>query len=271
MKVKNVNKNQALKLLSTVTLTDGYLQINNKNCRWELETSPNPALHKICNSLFLKAFNIETNFRFTKNKRFMRTDISGQKYRYHLTKIDNLTKSDFKFLKKESKEFKILAFRLAMDLEGSISTKFSIKKKTYKNHVYFQFQFDPELKLSSIEKSKLDDWTEILNNIGLSFTNHLDKRYDSGIQGIRTSNRNQIIKFDQIGGFLTDVKITKSSVKNNVTNNNFSKRNILKTIISIFENHPKLCSRSFGNKDEAEQYKKWFIQRIFLPARNKYK
>lgn len=270
MKLEHLGKLQALQLLGVVTLTDGYLQITKDKSRWELETSPNPNLHKICKNLFLKALRIKPNTRVTKDGRFVRTELFGLIYKSSLMRIKRLTKNNFQFLKTTTPKIKILAFRLAMDLEGSISPKFSLKKKKYKQNEYFQFQFDPELKLSFVDKAKINDWIEILKSIGFNFTIQRDTRYESGVGGLRTSGKNQIIQFYKSGGFLTDIKITKSPDKN-LKINGFLKQNMLKTVVFILQNHSDYCSKSFDNKNEAESYRRWFIKNLFIPTRNKLK
>jgi hypothetical protein len=272
VEIENLERQEALKLLGTITLMDGYLQINDENCRWELETSPNLNLHKICEKLFLKAFEIQPKTYHTKNNKYTRTCVSGRKYEKHLIKIKDLTKNNFEFLKNETKNLKILAFRLGMDLEGSINVKFSIKKKNYKKNKYFQFQFEPELKLSFVNHSKINDWINIVDDIGFVFTKQTDNRYNDKLGGLRTSNRVHIINFyEEMGGFLTDLKIKKSSAKSKTSNNGFSKQCVLKTVTFILKNYSNLCSKSFRDKDEAEKYRKWFIKEIYVTTREKFK
>ena len=270
MEISNLSENQAIKLLGVITLTDGYLQINKKRCRWELVTIPNFELHKISKDLFEKAFKISiSSFYKTKGKKYRSTEVSGKKYYLYLSKLKRITKDNFKFLSGESKTFKEFAFRLAMDLEGSISTKFCVKKKSYKNKLYYQFQFEPELKLSFTDTPKIENWIKISKDIGFKLTVNQDSRFESRMGGLRTSDKEQILKFYEIGGFATNGVISKSSSNNIVNNNDISKNEILKTILYIFKNNSDLCSKYFQSKNEADDYRKWFVQEIFLPTRNK--
>ncbi len=268
MDVEKLTRNQAIKLLGVFTLTDGYLFIDEKVSRWGLETTPNQMLHNICRSLFFRTFGIKINTLSTKGGRYMRTELFGKKYRTPLSEIQNIVKNNFEFLKKQNLDMKILAFRLAMDLEGSICMRFSVKRKFYKDSKYFQFQFEPELKMSFANKVNIEDWIEITKDIGFVFTREIDERRKEKVGGLRTSDRKQIVKFyEDVGGFLTDVKVSKSP-KIRTCNNGFSKQDILKTIIFILKNHERDLSKNFNSKNEAEDYREKFIETIFIPTRN---
>lgn len=265
----NISKSSAIKLLAVVTATDGYLQMSMGKCHWGILTSPNEELHAIFRYLLYKSFGFDVPTHPARSGRYMVTEVYGKMYAEPMSKLKTLLEGKLEFLSKEPKLFKLLAFRLAMDLEGSVNIKLMVKRKTYKNSNYFQFQFEPEIELSCADAIKTDQWKKTASDIGLKFTVGRSERSPQGVDGIRTSDRVELAKFLSYGGFLTDVKITKSKGRL-FSNNGYTKQCILKASLHILKEKGALCSKYFRNAKDANAYRKWFLKTVFLPSREEF-
>lgn len=265
----NISKSSAIKLLAVVTATDGYLQMSAGKCHWGVLTSPNEELHAIFRHLLYKSFGFTVLTHPARSGRYMVTEVYGKMYANAMSELKILLENKLEFLFKEPKWFKLLAFRLAMDLEGSVNTKLMVKRKTYKNSSYFQFQFEPEIQLSCADAIEAEQWKNIASNVGLKFTIGRSERSLQGVDGIRTSDRIELAKFLSYNGFLTNVKITKSKSKL-FSNNGYTKQCLLKASLHILKEKGDLCSRYFRNIKDANEYRKWFLETVFLSTREKF-
>jgi len=95
-----------------------------------------------------------------------------------------------------------------------------------------------------------------------------DKRSWQGIIGLRSSNKDSLIKFSEMGGFLFDMKINKSPPTALISNNSFSKQVILNSITEILKTQP--ISFHFTSRKQAEEFRQKFIREIYVKTRAKY-
>ena len=284
-------KQRAKKLIAIISLTDAACYFDKDGtARWILMTSPEIILHKFVFDLFKFGFNMELpTFYKTRNKIYKSTELDGKGYCFVLNNLFKFSSSFKKFpsrstaqnkdsyLKEpqpsldfifnEPKWFKILCLRIAMSLEGSIITKFMVKRKRYKEKTYYQFQFEPVLELACTHPNLVNSWKKLFEEINLNMKEKYDKRSWKGLIGLRTSNKNSILKFVELGGFLFDLKINKSPPTALISNNRFSKQVILNTIIEILKKYPR--SFHFKSKIEAKKFRIKFIQDIYIKTRKK--
>lgn len=265
---RNLTRKQMKELVYVFTLTDASIQLSDKKHKWSLETNPEFELHKLAFDLINSAYETKLPSFYLINGMKRRTEFSGKKYIPILRDIHN---SIFKgnktidFLFDEPLWFKNIAFRLAMDLEGSIITKFLVKQKSYKQKKYFQFQFEPEINFSAIDVNLVKEWQKLSSELGIDFTIGKDPRLQNKIACLRSSKKNNILKFHELGGFLLGVKIHKSH-EGFISNNELSKQHVLNVVCNILDNDNDLCSKYFQDRKSAENYRKFFINKIYLPA-----
>jgi hypothetical protein len=284
------SKHQAKKLICVISLCDGYGEIYPKRSEWKLETKPNNGLHFLVHDLFLYVYNINPPSGFRKSGKLQYTEIKGRCYEDVLKDLFEITptfktcpskrrKEDyeeffkkpqptFKFLFEEPKWFKEIAMRIIFDLEGSIVPRVALKKKIYKNKRYFQFQFETFLSISLTHPSLLNQLQQLLSILGFHFNFIRDTRTWSKLGGIMTWRKEDISHFLQIGGFLTDVKVSKSKKNGIYNNNSFFKQALLKCACEILSNYA--TSKHFPTEFHARKYMKFFMEKIFIPYRDKF-
>lgn len=293
----NLTKNQSKKLICVTSVCDGYGRIKSDNGQWMLRTSPNLELHSFTYDLFLYAYNIRFSMFSApcKNEKYVSTEMYGKSTKNVLRDLFLFTPNfktcpakilhekpsayflqpqpTIKFLFNEPSWLQKIAFRLALDLEGSITTKFSVKKKTMKKYVYYQFQFEPVLELSVTHPSLIFEWQKLAYILGIPLNVKLDKRSWTGLGGLRTSKQEKLINFyKEIGGFLFQTLIHKSSSNNgNINNDNYSKNCLLATCYELITKFGHLCSKSFSTREEAMKFRSYFIKNYYIPLRDKNK
>ena len=152
-----------------------------------------------------------------------------------------------------------------MDLEGSMITKFAIKQKSYKRTKYFQFQFEPEINFSVTDPNLANEWQRLVTESGLNLKTSEDKRLVNKVASLRSSQKHDILQFKNLGGFLVGVKIRKSH-EGIISNNGYSKQQVLNSVCNILKNNNELCSKYFKKKIDAEKYRKFFIKEVYLPT-----
>lgn len=289
LKENNVTNKRARKLIAVISLSDASCYIDKDGtARWSLRTSPEMNLHEFVFDLFQYGFNLELpSFYRTNRKIYKSSEFNGKSYSFILNELFRFSPSFKKFPSKSNSQdkesylretqprldfifgepewFKVLCLRIVMSLEGSIITKFMVKKKRYKSKIYYQFQFEPVLELACTHPHLISSWKRLSKEVGLNMIEKYDKRSWKGIIGLRTSDKNSILKFLELGGFLFNLKINKSPPTALVSNNSFSKQVILKSIIEILKN--QTISFHFGSKREAEKYRQKFIRDIYVKTR----
>lgn len=289
----NLTKNQAKKLICVTSLCDGFGAIYPTRSEWIIRTNPNMELHSFVYDLFLYGYGVKFPgfYKICKNGRQRSTELNGKKYEKILKDLFTFTPTfktskakstnerldkylsdpqpTLNFLFNEPIWFQELAFRLALDLEGCISPNISVKKKEMSKYVYYQFQFEPMIKLSVVHPILIFEWQMVSNSINIPLTVKRDRRTWSGFDGLRTSDRFNILRLNKIGGFLTNVRIYKSSGPKN--NNGYSKNCILRTCCEILDSHRNVCSKSFSEIKSAQKYKEDFINNYYFSIREKIK
>lgn len=103
------------------------------------------------------------------------------------------------FLENKPKKVLIEAIRLGMSAEGFCGP-FIKNRKMY-----------PNLGLSCSHPILVEQWTNIVNKLGLSFKFTRNKAHWSEIDGIKSSKLRNLKRFNEIGGFIDKVKISKHS------------------------------------------------------------
>lgn len=289
--IKNLTKERAKKLIAVVSLTDAACYFDKDGtARWNLQTAHEKDLHQFVFDLFQLSFNIKLPTFYKDHNNYKTSGFNGKNYSYILNDLFQFSKSFKKFPSKSNAQsasqylkeaqpnldfifdeppwFKMLCLRTAMSLEGSIITKFMIKKKNYFDKNYYQFQFEPVLELACTHPQLVSYWKKLFNEINLNLVEKYDKRSWKGIIGLRTSNKESVIRFAQSGGFLFDIKIHKSPPTALVSNNSFSKQTILNTTIEILKNHQ--TSFHFSSMNEAKKFRVRYIRNIYLKIRDKH-
>jgi hypothetical protein len=285
--LKSLNREQLLKLLSILALSDGHIYKRKgipANIR--LVTSPfgksqHQLFQYLCLTLFGKKTHTKKIYVKPNNKIFLLSELNfrngikelyefspeynttpGKKTKEEYLKINQPTIS---FLSNEDTKMKWLAFRTYFDFDGSISPSIKLKNKIEGKYQYFQVQFECEIKISETNPNLVRELVDLSNQLGLKAIIKKDKRNWSMLSGICISERKSVKKFLEEGGPLTDVEISGKS-------NRFKgvkKKALCKTLNNLFDDKEFTFSKSFKNKKEAEKYRKNMIQLIF--PKNIYK
>ncbi len=272
-----LKKNQLLKLLAIIALSDGHIsKSNNSPKSLRLVTSEHgDDQHNFFNFLSEQLYSISLN------KRSRRDKITGQNMlisdlnsKHNLSKLYLLSpefnttpgkKSEVDFLNSpqptikfvfgDSNELKWFALRTYFDFDGSISPSFKLKhKKENKNgkrYEYFQVQFECEVKISETNPSLVNDLAKLCAELGLLASIRKDKRNWSNLSGICISEINSVKRFLEFGGPMTNVKISGKS-------NRFeglSKKVLCERIKLLILNKKFKHSKSFKNKLDAIKYR----------------
>jgi len=93
-----------------------------------------------------------------------------------------------------------VAIRLAMSAEGSVSIT---RKK--KGTIRAQLAF------ACANTRLCKEWAELFARSGINMKVHRDSNTDTKLHGLQTVNRNDIIAFQKLGGFIPNVKIQKGT------------------------------------------------------------
>jgi len=200
------------KIVAVGLLTDGYMYRRKSDNRYLVSFySVDKNLHVFFQKLILVAFNERvTTFLKTKNSKLwvsyycksannpmIKTLLS-----FSNTYCTNKKMSpSLDFLLNERAEVKLQALRFAMSCDGSIS----VKKRQTGGIAY-------ELKLACSHPVLNLQWKKLFHSIRLDLNICKDKNVSSGIQGLSTSKKRNLVRFAEIGGFLpTDVKVTNGN------------------------------------------------------------
>jgi len=265
----NLSKDELLKLLAVIVLSDGTL-------RWDkvsyirLSTSLNSeSQHKLFSLLCFKLFNKKPNSCIITNKflnkKFLQSTFVSKDAVQKLLKLSpsykttsgkqtnkeflNSPQPNLNFLFDSSNNLKWTALRIWFDFDGSITPCFKLRKKRdikkNKFYNYYQVQFECEIRISETNPNLVNELVKLCGLIGLKAIIKKKNNW-SGIDGICISERKSVIKFLNYGPF-TDVKISgKSNRFKGIT-----KKQICFATRKIFDNQSIVKSKYFKNEKEA--------------------
>lgn len=237
MKILNdLSKRDLLKLLAILTFSDGSISKNKKYLKSiKLTTSYyNDCQHDFFRFLCSKIFGKEPSriLYYIKNNKMMESKLYGKEYilklltlspSYKTTANRVETKEDFlnsvqpslKFILDSEDKIKKLALRVYFDFDGSISPSYKLKRKrdlkNGKIYERYQIQFECDLQIAETNPTVVKELMMLCEQIGLNTILKKDKRKWSGIDGIRISGIKSILDFIELGGPITDVKISAKS------------------------------------------------------------
>lgn len=100
------------------------------------------------------------------------------------------------FLSTEPLEIKVLAFRLAMSADGNVAI--------INDGLKFR------LRLGCAHPTLVREWKVLTEELGISMNVARDKNTWSGIQGLNTDQKDNLLKFSRYGGFIDGVRAHKS-------------------------------------------------------------
>ncbi len=276
--LKNLNKQQLLKLLAILALSDGHIFKRGtipKNLR--LVTSfYGEAQHHLfrilCQKIFSKNVRKRITFNALTSQKFILSDFNFGKDiltlyalspEYKTTPGKQKTEDFLKapqptlnFLFGEDDALKWMGLRTYFDFDGSISPTIKLKykkdKKKAKIYDYFQVQLECEIKISETNPSLVNDLVHLCTQLGLKAVIKRDNRNWSGLAGICISEIESVKKFLKLGGPITEVKISgKSNRFKGIT-----KMEICRRLNQIFSDQSFKFSKSFNTLNGAIIYQK---------------
>lgn len=100
------------------------------------------------------------------------------------------------FFSTEPLEIKVLAFRLAMSADGNVAI--------INDGLKFR------LRLGRAHPTLVREWKVLTEELGISMNVARDKNTWSGIQGLNTDQKDNLLKFSRYGGFIDGVRAHKS-------------------------------------------------------------
>ena len=231
-----LSRDKLLKLLAIIVLSDGTISKKGRYlCSIKLETLPsNECQHDLFYELCKKIYRKKPNRLYYKNngKRMLCSRLFGKKYILELFRMSptyqttpgpkfsnieflRLKQPSLSFLFNDSKKLKIIALRIWFDFDGSIVPLFKLKEKkdnkNGKEYRYFQVQFECEIHISETNPNLAKELVTFCSKIGLKANLVKSKRKWSNIEGIRISNLESIKRFIDLGGPITDVRISSKS------------------------------------------------------------
>ncbi len=281
-----LSRTELNKLLAVLLLTDGsVLKKEYGYHTFRLLTSENSKpLHLIFRELCLKLYNKPPSFRRVirtgnyKKQPFLFSELFYSRAweemknlspafktspRYNQTTREYLQEPqpDISFLLNSSKKIRGLALRLWFDFDGSLSPAVSLKRKVEnkngRTYEYYQVQISFSWQISETNPILVKQLIKLCNSLGLDAKLKKDKRKWSGFDGITLSSKNNILKFINLGGPLTNVSITKNS-------KNFygiTKKNMCLSVLNLIK-HKYSLSAHFIKRDDAEKYREDLKKRI---------
>lgn len=255
----------AKKLICIGTVSDATANVYSSNTQWYLETNPEKELHNLFYDLFLFAYDLKLPTFYSERRGYRRSGFRGKKYEPIVRDLFNFTPTFKTKPDKDSDEdqptiefvlgdedwLKKAALRLYFDLEGFISTKFIVRKRSRCVSDRFQFQFIPRLGISVSNRRVARELKELAEDFSISMSFLKDKRTWSGISAIDTENKEDVFNFKELGGFLTNVKESKSEL-----NEGTSKQAVLEACCDVLES--RRCSKHFPSREKADSYRNSF-------------
>jgi len=270
-------KNEMLKILAVVILSDGYLC--NKEAKYlKLSTCESADCQHVffsflCKKIFLKdtkRYVIHIKRKNGSVERYLQSNLFSKEAVCALLELNptylttskslsgeeflKLDQPDISFLLNSNEQIKLFALRTWFDFDGSISPFFKLKRKTdIKNgrrYTYYQVQFECEIRIAETNPALVAQLNQLF--MGLGFDGIIKKKNNwSGIDGICISKIKDVKRFVRLGP-ITDVKISKKS-------NRFEgipKKNVCIAVKKILDDSSILKSRYFKGEREALLYKK---------------
>jgi len=272
-KIRKFSREQLLKLLAIMILSDGNLHLKNKKLvSLRLITTYNSKdAHLFFKWICKKLYKKEPNFYISKDKFDRRFNVSelycsiaveellklSPSYKTTPSK-DNmylkLPQPTLSFLLHEKKEFIWTALGLYFDFDGSIVPSFKLRRKTdiknKKKYKYYQVQFECEISIAETNPSIINDLVKIFNFLKIKSRIKKDKRNWNGLQGISISEFNSVRNFIIKRNFLIDMPISKSRRFYNI-----NKQSVCEAILNLLDDDNFITSRYFDNYQNANQFR----------------
>lgn len=248
-KIFTISVPEQKKLIGVLLLTDGMLTLKKK--RIEMAYFGNDKiLHYIFQKLIKNVYNTKPTSFIRKSNGF-KTVYRRDEHRMIAKDLLSLSPSfkstpkgisvkkyikvkqpSLKFLMSSQKYVKIFAIRLAMSAEGSITI--------YRRE---SGSIGCNLRFACTHKNLTNQWKHIFNELGIDFEINKDKSTWSGLHGLQTTKRENIVKFYELDGFIDNVKINRGNLKG------IEKNKLLNIFINFIKNKPnnytKLKNDSF--------------------------
>jgi hypothetical protein len=207
------NKISTLPLLATLLMTDGNIY-ENQITYGTIDLSLRNTFVDLC-----KLNDVSCVSEYRKND-FMKLYCGDKillKKLYEISssykKSPNRVQTKKEYLKEPQPSIKYLfnseenvikeCLRLAMSSDGNITI--GIRKENDK------VKLKPQITLSCAHPILCKEWLQLFNKFGIKMKLQKSKNVWSGIRGIGTESFNSIKKFQEIGGFIEGVKISKKS------------------------------------------------------------
>jgi hypothetical protein len=220
MEVENqfgqLSPDECRKLAAVMLLTDGCVKRrSNRNAYQIVYYGKDAILHQIFKLLIVKGLGGKPSSFMQPAKRSYQTVFERGLKSQCTNAIFSLTPSfktspgrqdkkeyatmqspTIKFLFTESLRVKILAFRLAMSADGNVAI--------INNGSKFR------LRLGCAHPALVKEWKTLAEKLGISMNLARDKNTWSGIQGLNTDRKKNLLKFSGYGGFIDNVRAHKS-------------------------------------------------------------
>jgi len=282
---RGLGREEILKILAVVILSDGTLLNSYKKAIKLLTSNKSECQHDFFKFLCLKTFDKEPKkcyVKFVSGKtgraeRYIQSTLSSKEVvkdllclnqNYKTTK-GKLSEKDFlalqqpslNFLSDESEKLKWLALRTWFDFDGCIMPSFKLKRKVEKKkdnqYIYYQVQFECEIRIAETNPSLVKDLLKLCRDLGLRAIKKKKSNW-SGIDGICFSRFDDIRKF-VFHGPVTEVPVSRKSPRFY----GISKRKICHAVKSILADDLIKKSKYFKNKSGAVKYKKQMDRILF--------
>lgn len=218
--MKDISKLDAEKLFAVMLLTDGCVKWNKAGRTWYIDlNNSDPSMHRTYKELGEHAFGEKMkSFMFKDGRvfvsRYSRRPASRIPQRLFSLTANYKTKEmgdpmpSISFLFGCSKKIQKMAIRIAMSADGFVGVS------SYKSN-----RKQPRMGLVCAHPGLIDEWSTLLNNIGIKMELDTDSATWSGLHGLRTTKISEIIKFKKIGGFYPlDIKVTRGNFKGQMKN-----------------------------------------------------
>jgi hypothetical protein len=195
-----------LSILAVCTLTDGCLQKHGNSYRISFSSS-DPVLVNFIQALFFELSEYLPS-TYGPSKGAYNTCITDEKLGERLLQLspeyktyasDPEKQPTIVFLKNKNIQTKIWAMRFAFTADGCVFLPKNVKVSK------------PGLVLACCNKSLCNEWKNFLETLDI-FGRVIDcKRYREKVSGVRIYIRQSIINFQELGGFVEKVKISRKS------------------------------------------------------------
>jgi len=200
------NQENKKKLLLIMIITDGYFGFRRKYPKISYYSN-DKILIKIFVDLMKSSFGILPSYYGTNYIEYTKMQEVKQIY-FELRKLckdiqKQSKKISLKFLKESSIDVIIAAVRLAMSTEGSMS----VSRKP-------NGAIRGKLAFACANPKLCEEWLDIFKLANIRMIIGKDKTVYSGIHGLQIVREDDILNFENIGGFIEGVKVQRGRFKN---------------------------------------------------------